>query len=101
MPCSVSREEELWYETEGNFKDYGKKVTNLHLINAVACELADLVCKNKLESSLSRMSLTWLQKHQQEDLKISQQTKSENERVLLKKQALNKLSAEDKKILGL
>ena len=101
MPCSVSREEELWYETNGNFEKYGKKVTNLQLTNAVACELADILRKHNLINSLSKMSQRWVMNHEESDRQIAKRARSEEERTRMKKAALNKLSEEDRKILGL
>jgi len=69
MPCVVTRDEEIWYEKQGNKKIYGKEELNSRISTRVACELAKIIEENNLSDKLSNISRIWIERHKAEDNK--------------------------------
>jgi len=67
MPCTVSKEEEEWYEKEGNKKLYGVADLDDRITERVACELAKVLEQNNMLYLLTPVALKWIEKHKKED----------------------------------
>lgn len=67
MPCSVSREEELWYEQDANHKLYGIRDVDRRISQRVACEMAQLIEALGASDQLSKVAAKWIEHHKAED----------------------------------
>lgn len=67
MPCTVSKEEQEWYEKEDNKKKYGVADLDDRITTAVACELVRLLRANGLLDQCSVMARKWIKQHDKED----------------------------------
>lgn len=66
MPCTISRDEELYYEQSHNLRAYGVEWTNARLTEAVACELARTLTEEQ-KAGLPKWALGWIEAHKQRD----------------------------------
>jgi hypothetical protein len=69
MPCSVSKEEEEFYEKSNNKKLYGLKELSSRITERVACELSRLIEDAGFQSKLSSVAVKWIERHKEEDAK--------------------------------
>lgn len=67
MPCSVSKEEEAFYERQGNERIYGESDLTDRITTRVACELAQIIKSLGAESRLSPVAQKWIKVHEKED----------------------------------
>ena len=101
MPCVVTQAEHEYYEREANKGRYGQMMTNVEVTTAILCEATKLLAKNKLIEQGSQLLQKWFAEHQRMDREAEAKAKNEADAVRLKKAALKKLSADEKKALGL
>jgi hypothetical protein len=88
MPCTISREEELWYEEEGNYKRTGRRESNLALTTAVACAVCKILDGYKnggVERNAPKWVRAWWKEHQRQDRERISEAKDHNVRKALKK----------------
>ena len=71
MPCSVSKEEEEFYEKASNKKLYGLAELESRITERVACELAKLIEDSGLGAKLSPVAKKWIAIHKEKDAKRS------------------------------
>lgn len=100
MPCTISKEEELWYELEGNKKKYGIRETTDIILTKVACDLAQCFPPSEL-TKLNKLTLKWIKEHKKQDKIREQRQEEEKSKAKFRRQALAKLTDRDKEILGL
>ncbi len=74
MPCVVTKEEEEWYEREGNKKEYGVADLDDRITTTVACELAKILEKHGLLNECSAVANKWIKKHKKEDRERTKRT---------------------------
>jgi len=67
MPCTISKEEEEWYEKKGNKKLYGVADLDERITERVACELAKVLEQNNMLHLLTPVAVKWIKKHKKED----------------------------------
>lgn len=69
MPCSISKEEEEYYEKSGNQTLYGISELESRITERVACELATLIDDSGLSAKLSPVAKKWIEIHKEKDAK--------------------------------
>jgi len=71
MPCSVSREEQQYYEEQDemrkNLQTYGVRSLTTRIAETAACELADALESGEPLGSLSELTQKWVRIHREED----------------------------------
>jgi hypothetical protein len=69
MPCSVSKEEEEYYEKARNERLYGSSDLTSRITERVACELSQIIEAHGLAEKLSPVATKWIKLHKEEDAK--------------------------------
>lgn len=92
MPCSDYSDADTIHELSGQIK----------ALTRVACELArHLKCYNEDPANLTTETRTWLKQHAEEDARRLEAEAAGRETSRKRKAALNKLTAEERSLLGL
>lgn len=68
MPCTVTKEEEEYYEKESNEKEYGVSELSSRITERVACELSRLIEDAGMQCRLSNVAKKWIENHKAKDL---------------------------------
>jgi len=71
MPCTMSKEEEEYYERYHNMGLYGEGWTNAQLTEAVACALAKELEAAGLLSKMPGYVQGWIEAHKRRDAERS------------------------------
>lgn len=71
MPCTITRDEELYYERESNKQKFGKSMTDSEVLTAILCKATKLLDQHGLVStgspllqSGSRITKSWIARQQ-------------------------------------
>lgn len=69
MPCTISKEEEEYYQKEDNKKEFGQALTNAKLLEEVACQATNFLYDNKLLDEAPPLVKKWFVAHAAKDKK--------------------------------
>jgi hypothetical protein len=92
MPCRVDG-----YEDERSTPLY----QTANDATRAACNMRNIIRRHNLENELTTETRKWIMKHDEEDAKRIALDKEVEEKLRKKREALSKLSPEDRRILGL
>lgn len=67
MPCTISQEDEEYYEKCSNKELYGIMEVDSKILERVSCELAHVIQESGLEHKLSTLAKKWIQVHNEKD----------------------------------
>ena len=90
MPCG---------DTSGRYED--DLVEERRLATRAACDMRTILRRHKLEHELTRETITWILKHDQEDTERIAIEKANGSRERSRARALDKLTMEERRVLGL
>lgn len=69
MPCTITREEALFYEKESNWKRFGSRKTDAQVTTMVACDLARVLRAGGTIEDTQVVTRRWVEFHDREDRK--------------------------------
>jgi hypothetical protein len=101
MPCSVSREEQIYYDKESNREIYGRFITTSELRMEVACDALKVLRDLNGLDKINPVTRKWFEIHEERDKtrqKLEQKRLKEEQ---IAKDAIKKLNKEERRILGL
>ncbi len=100
MPCTITREEEIAYEKEGNKRTFGKAMTDAEVLTALLCEATRTLEAHGLINNTTPLLQKWTEHHRELDRQAELRARGERDAVRLKKRALAKLSLAERRALG-
>lgn len=101
MPCTVTDEEVKFYERESNKRRFGKEETDEDLLEAVACSACRVLVTVGAIDHAPRFVQLWWEAHQKEDQERIEASTRDKRQKLLRKRALDKLTREERRAVGL
>lgn len=69
MPCTLTPEEERWYERDANEKQFGKRMTDADLLEEVACSACRTLAKAGKLGDAPELVQRWAKRHRIKDAK--------------------------------
>jgi hypothetical protein len=91
MPCQYYTSEE---ERQIAYKD-------LNRLTRICCDMRTILRRHNLESELCKESLEWIRQHDEEDAIRIERERKTGKRETAKLRALNKLTMDERRMLGL
>lgn len=67
MPCTITPEEERWYQKQSNKKNFGYEGTDSKLLTEVACRACTALQKAGLMKDQSELVQKWWKSHKEWD----------------------------------
>ena len=92
MPCSCEGYEE---------DDRRREVQKLHTVTKAACDMRTILRKHHLEDELAPGTRHWIAKHDAWDERRIAEEAASGKRAEAKQKALDKLTVDDRRVLGL
>lgn len=90
MPCQCSP-----WEYENELQEIANRATR------ASCDMRTIIRRHNLEEELTLETRQWILRHDIEDAKRIKEEIKRGERDRVKKEALNKLTLEERRVLGL
>ena len=81
--------------------EYDLLKKDLNAATRAACDMRTILRKHKLESELCAETLLWIKRHDAADAKRIAEETAKGEREKAKRRALNKLTMDERRMLGL
>jgi hypothetical protein len=101
MPCYTSPDEIEYYEKEANKATYNIEKTDAQIIASVACSLAKSIRKHNLFDEQEKFVKIWILNHEKLDKELAASKLSDEQKRVIRKQALSKLSKTERESLNL